>query len=160
MAVRPVPKNQLAQKERQQVLQVCNAPEYASLPPSQIVPKLADEGIYLASESTFYRVLKAEGQLNSRGRARKRRSVGGPRTHLAYGPNQLWSWDITFLPTTVRGQFYYLYLVEDVYSRFGVVWEVHEQESGELAAALIQKAMLRERCHTHPPVLHADNGSA
>lgn len=158
--MRPAPGNQLTLEERQDVLTVCNRPEFASLPPSQIVPKLADEGTYLASESSIYRILKAEGQLNTRGRARKRRNVGGPRTHLAHGPNQVWSWDITFLPSTVRGQFYYLYLVEDIYSRYGVAWEVHDRESGECAADLIHKALLRENALLKPPVLHADNGSA
>jgi len=159
-AQRPAPGNQLSSDERQQVLDVCNQEEYASLPPSQIVPKLADQGTYLASEATFYRILKAEGQLNTRGRARKRRQGRPPSTHLAQGPNQVWTWDITFLPSVVRGQFYYLYMVEDVYSRYGVAWEVHERESGEFAAELMHKALIRERCHVHPPVLHADNGSA
>lgn len=158
-AVRPTPSHQLSPQERQQILAVCHLPEYASLPPSQIVPKLADQDTYLASESTFYRVLKAEGQLNERGRARKRRTLSGPRTHLASGPNQLWSWDITFLPSTVKGRFYYLYLVEDVYSRFVVAWEVHAKEAGELAVEVIQQARLKERCFAHPPVLHADNGA-
>ena len=160
LARRPAPHNQLAQEERQQVLNVCNQPEFANLPPSQIVPKLADQGSYLASESTFYRILKAENQLHDRGRARKRRPGGGPRTHLALGPNQVWMWDITFLPSLVRGQFHYLYLVEDLYSRKIVAWEVHEREAGELAATLIQQALWREKCHTQRPVLHADNGSA
>lgn len=159
-AVRPAPSNRLTSAERQKVLEVCNQPEYASLPPSQIVPKLADQGIYLASESSMYRILKAEGQLNTRGRARKRRPGGGPRTHQAQGPNQVWMWDITFLPSPVRGQFYYLYLVEDLYSRKIVSWEVHERESGDLAGELIQKALWRENCHTRRPVLHSDNGSA
>lgn len=159
-ARRPAPKNRLTPDERQQILDVCNQPEYASLPPSQIVPKLADKGIYLASESTFYRVLKAAGQLHHRGRSQKCRPSGGPRTHLASGPNQVWMWDITFLPSLVRGQFYYLYLVEDLYSRKIVAWEVHERESGEYAAELVQMALLREKCHTQRPVLHADNGSA
>lgn len=141
------------------MLDVCNQPEYASLPPSQIVPKLADDGTYLASESTVYRILKAEGQLNQRGRARKRRTLGNPQTRLASGPNQVWTWDITFLLSTVRGQFFYLYLVEDIYSRYGVAWEVHERESGEHAAELIHKALLRENALLKPPVLHADSGS-
>lgn len=160
MAERPVPPNQLTTEERELLLKTCNQAEYASLPPSQIVPKLADKGVYLASESTFYRILKAEGQLNQRGRARKRRQVGPPRTHFAHGPNQVWTWDITFLPSKVRGQFYYLYLIEDIYSRFGVAWEVHECESGELAVELMQKALLRENLHTQRPILHSDNGSA
>ena len=159
-AKRPAPSNQLTAEERQQVLEVCNQPEYASLPPSQIVPKLADQGVYLASESTMCRILKVEGQLNPRGGARKCRPGGGPRTHLAFGPNQVWMWDITFLPSTIRGQFYYLYLAEDLYSRKVVAWEVHERESGDLAAELFQKALLRENCHTQKPVLHSDNGSA
>ncbi len=160
MAERPVPPNQLTTEERELLLKTCNQAEYASLPPAQIVPKLADKGVYLASESTFYRILKAEGQLNQRGRARKRRQVGPPRTHFAHGPNQVWTWDITFLPSKVRGQFYYLYLIEDIYSRFGVAWEVHECESGELAVELMQKALLRENLHTQRPILHSDNGSA
>ena len=160
LAQRPEALNSLSLEERQQVLEVCNRNEYASLPPAQIVPKLADKGVYLASESTFYRILKAAGQLNHRGKTRKRRQVGLPRTHVEHGPNEVWSWDITFLPSTVRGQFYYLYLVEDVYSRYGVAWEVHDRESGEWAAELVQKALLRERCHVSKPVLHADNGSA
>lgn len=96
-AHRPLPGNQLTRGERQQVLDICNQPEFASLSPSQIVPKLADQGMYLASESTMYRILKAEGQLNTRGRARKRRASCAPRTHLAHAPNQVWTWDITFL---------------------------------------------------------------
>ena len=159
-ARRPAPRNRLTPEERQHILDVCNQPEYASLPPSQIVPKLADQGIYLASESTFYRVLKAAGQLHHRGQAQKRRPGGRPRTHLAYGPNQVWMWDITFLPSLIRGQFYYLYLVEDLYSRKIVAWEVHEREAGELAADLIQQALWREKCLSQRPVLHADNGSA
>jgi putative transposase len=158
--VRPAPKNKLTPEERQQILDVCNQPEYASLPPSQIVPKLADKGIYIASESSIYRLLRAKEQQNERGRARKRSSIGLARTHLATTPNQVWMWDITFLPSTVRGQFYYLYMVEDVYSRYGVVWEVHDRESGELAVDLIQKARLRENCLTASLVLHSDNGSA
>ena len=143
-ARRPAPHNQLAREERRQVLEVCHQPEFASLPPSQIVPKLADQGRYLASESTFYRILKAEGQQNERGRAQKRRPGGGPRTHLASGPNQVWMWDITFLPSLVRGQFYSLYLVEDLYSRKIVAWEVHEREAGELAAAVFVNVVVRK----------------
>jgi putative transposase len=160
LAQRPAAQNRLSPEEREEILNVCNSDEYASFPPAQIVPKLADKGVYLASESTFYRTLRAAGQLNHRGRARKRRSVGPPRTHLATGPNEVWSWDITFLPSVVRGQFYYLYMVEDVYSRYGIAWEVHDRESGELASELVQKALLRERCYVNKPVLHADNGSA
>lgn len=104
---RPTPRDYahaLTPEEKAQILTVCNSPEHQSLPPSQIVPKRADEGIYIASESSFYRVLKAQGQLNRRGRAQPPRTVPQPTAWVATGPNQVWTWDITFLPSAIRGQ--------------------------------------------------------
>lgn len=158
-AVRPAPANKLCEHERRAIIRVCNAPEYASLPPGQIVPRLADQGRYLASESTFYRVLRAENLQHHRGRARAPRPARQPTTHHAVKPNTVWSWDISYLPGPVRGQFYYLYLIEDIYSRYIVGHEVHESESGDEAAALIQRAVMSQRCWRKPLVLHADNGS-
>lgn len=159
LAQRPEPKNKLTEREREQIIAVCNDPEFASLPPSQIVPRLADRGIFLASEATIYRVLKEAGQLNGRGRAKSRQKRKSPQTHVAQGPNEVWSWDVTYLPSRVRGQFFYLYLVMDIYSRKGVSWEVHDQETGEYAAALIHRAVMREQCFNTPLVLHSDNGA-
>lgn len=141
------------------MLDVCNSQEFASLPPSQIVPRLADQGRYLASESSFYRILRAADQQHRRGRSQPPRHVPVPTSHTATGPNQVWSWDITYLPSLVRGQYYYLYLIEDIYSRKGVGWEVHEQECGERAAALLQRSIIREQCWKQPLVLHSDNGA-
>ena len=129
------------------------------MPPSQIVPRLADQGRYLASESSFYRILRAADQQHRRGRSQPPRHVPAPTSHTATGPNQVWSWDITYLPSLVRGQYYYLYLIEDIYSRKGVGWEVHEQECGEQAAALLQRSVIREQCWKQPLVLHSDNGA-
>jgi putative transposase len=156
---RPEPSNKLSEAEQQAVLDACHRAEHAHLPPSQIVPRLADEGVYLASEATFYRLLKAHGQAQRRGRARSPRHHTPPTTYSATAANQVWSWDITYLPSPVRGQFYYLYLVEDIYSRKGVGWEVHERESGEQAAALIQRTVMTEQCWGAPLVLHSDNGA-
>ena len=156
---RPVPSNTLSEAEQHAVLAACNRADNAHLPPSQIVPKLADEGVYLASESTFSRVLKAHDQGHRRGRAPPPRTHTLPTSHSATAANQVWSWDITCLPTAVRGQFYYLYLVEDIYSRKAVGWEVHEQECGERAAALMQRTVMAERCRGAPLVLHSDNGA-
>jgi putative transposase len=156
---RPEPSNKLSEAEQQAVLAACNRAEHAHLPPSQIVPRLADEGVYLASESTFYRLLKANNQGQRRGRAQPPRLRPSPTSYCATAANQVWSWDITYLPTPVRGQYYYLYLVEDIYSRKGVGWEVHEQESGEKAAELIQRAVMAEQCWGAPLVLHSDNGA-
>ena len=157
-ATRPAPANRLNDLERQRILSTCNELDYCNVPPSQIVPRLADQGVYLASESSFYRVLKSAGQLQHRGRA-KRKQSHIPTTHRAAKPNDVWMWDITYLPTRTIGQHYYLYMIEDLYSRCGVHWEVHETESGELASKLISQAVLK-RCELgERPVLHSDNGS-
>ncbi len=158
-AVRPVPANKLSKQEREVILETVNNAENASLPPHQIVPKLADQGIYLASESTMYRILKENGQQHDRGRSKRRQSAA-LTSYCATAPNQIWCWDITWLPSAVRGQFYYWYMMKDVDSRKLVGNEVHEMESSELASGLLQKACLRENLAGSPLVLHSDNGSA
>jgi len=157
-AQRPIPANKLSAEEREAILAVSNSPVFRSLPPSQIVPALADEGRYLASESTFYRVLREACQQHHRGRSEEPQRKA-PKTHCAIGPNQVWCWDITWLPGPARGLFYYLYLIMDLYSRKIVAWEIHESESSDLAARLIRKACLAEGIVGQPLVLHSDNGS-
>jgi transposase InsO family protein len=159
-AVRPMPPNKLAPAEYAEVVETVHRPEYASLPPGPIVAALADaEQRYIASESTFYRVLRAEGEQHHRGRSQAPRESGPATTHTAYGPNEVWSADISWLPTRVRGLFFYLYLVLDVYSRKIVAAEVFDAENGALLSRLVQRAVLAEQCAAHPPVLHTDNGS-
>ena len=139
--------HKLSEEERQRILLTCNQLEYASLPPRQIVPALADQGIFVGSESSFYRVLHAYGQVHRRGRARPPQEPRPVPRLRAAGPNQVWSWDITYLPTTMRGIWLYLYLVIDVWSRKVVAWDVAEVESAEIAADLVQRACLKERYH-------------
>lgn len=158
LCARPNPANKLSIAERAQVLRVVNEPRFANLPPTQIVPILADEGRYLASESTLYRILRAENQLAQRGRARAPCARPVPR-HRALGPNQLYAWDITYLPGPVLGMFFFLYLVLDVYSRKIVAHEVHHAESAEHAAQLIEQAVLREGLPHGALIVHQDNGS-
>jgi len=112
---RPAPRNKLSEAERQQILEVANSAEFASLPPSQIVPSLADRGVYLASESSFYRVLRSASQQHHRGRARQP-SARVVTSHCATAPNQVWSWDITWMPAAIKGKYYYWYMVLDVFS--------------------------------------------
>lgn len=120
---------------------------------------LADRGIYLASESTFYRILKAENQLHHRGNSKPRGSYVRPVSYTARGPNQVWSWDITHLPGEVKGERYYLYMIMDVYSRKIVAAEVREVERGEYAAALLQRAVIVENYRNSGLILHSDNGA-
>lgn len=158
-AVRPEPANKLSEAERARILDVCNLEKFASLPPTQIVPALLDMGEYYGSESTFYRVLKAHDQLHHRGRSLAPKAWALPTTYTATGPGQVFCWDITYLPSTVRGQFYYLYMLEDLYSRKIVGSEVYEQESGEHAAQLLEQTLLRENALHRGVVLHSDNGA-
>ena len=160
-ANKPEPVNKLSEAERQTIVDVCNSDRFKSLPPSQIVPTLADEGEYLASERTFYRVLHEAGQQHHRGQAASP-SRHKPTSYCATGPNQVWSWDITFLRSPVRGQFYYLYLVIDIYSRMVVTWEVYETESAKHASEMITRACIKHGIGAMemPLVLHSDNGSA
>jgi len=140
-------------------LEVCNRPEYASLPPLQIVPFLLDKGEYLASESGFYRILKAHGQLNHRGRSQGVQGKSKPTSYTTIGPNQVWIWDITYLASIIRGQFFYLYLFEDIYSRKILGYEVHDSECGAKAAELMQRNIMKEQCFNQELVLHSDNGA-
>ena len=153
------PINKLTDLERKRILKTANEPAYAHLPPSKIVPTLADEGRYIASESSFYRVLKAENQLKHRERSKPAKKVNKPEALTATGPNQIYSWDITYLPTVVKGVFLYLYLVMDIYSRKIVGWQVHEEESSALAADLMTDICQREAIQRQQVVLHSDNGS-
>ena len=158
-ASRPEPANKLSEAERCAVMAVCMEPRFADMPPTQIVPVLADEGVYKASESTFYRILHAHDAQHHRGRA-QRRTRREPASHVARASNEVWCWDVTYLPSTVRGMFFYLFAVIDLYSRKLVAWEVHASENGELAAELIERARWRERLAGRPLILHADNGAA
>lgn len=153
------PANKLSEMERQRIIQTANKPDYADLPPSKIVPKLADEGVYMASESTFYRVLKEANQLSHRQKAKPDRQIKKPRALTATGPNQVYTWDITYLPTRVKGIFLYLYLVMDLYSRKIVGWQVHDEESSTLASSLMTDICQCEGIKPDQVTLHSDNGS-
>lgn len=158
-AHRPVPANKLTEAERQAVLDCCNSPAFSHLPPNQIVPKLADQGRYIASESSFYRLLKQAHQLQHRGRSKPKAAMRKPTGYTATQPNQVWSWDISYLPTDIIGQHYYLYLFMDIYSRKIVSTDVFDSENGVDAAALLQRAMWSEKCVGQGLVLHSDNGA-
>jgi putative transposase len=152
------PGHTLTTVERQRVVDVSNSEEYANLPPGQIVPLLADKGEYVASESSFYRVLKAADLMAHRSKSQPRQHVK-PKELVATAPNQLWSWDITYLlRSTIRGMFFYLYLPLDIFSRAIVHWEVHENENAELAALMIETACAKQAIRRDQITLHSDNG--
>ncbi len=151
------PANKLSDEERGQIVAVANSAEFAHLSPSQIVPQLADRGEYIASESTFYRVLREAGQLQHR-QASRAATVHKPRPLEASAPNQVYSWDITYLKTNMRGIFLYLYLFMDIYSRKIVGWQVYEDENSEWAADILRDITQREGIAPEQITLHSDNG--
>lgn len=159
LAIRPAPRNKLTEPERAEIISLCNSVQFSSMSPAQIVPALADQGRYVASESSFYRVLREAGQMRHRGRAKPPQKRKAPTPYQATGPCQVWTWDITWLPGPVKGMFFYLYLIVDIYSRKIVGWEVHTSETSELAAQTVHKAVWAEKYAQRPLVLHADNGS-
>ncbi|MBA2648110.1 MAG: IS3 family transposase [Legionella sp.] len=151
------PHNKLSDAERAHILLVANSSEYRNQPPSQIVPNLADKGEYIGSESTIYRVLHANKMV-------QHRSAMRPRTHKkpdelrATKPNQLWSWDITYLTSNIRGKYYYLYLFLDIFSRKIVGFNVFEEQSAAHASEVVSEAYIAEQVCAGEVTLHADNG--
>lgn len=160
-AARPKPLHAFSSAERDQILALVNEPRFAAIPPARIVPMLADEGVYVASESTMLRVLKEHGQNKQRGRAKTRRATRPPTTHIATAPNQVWCWDMTYLPAVVMGRWFYLYLILDLFSRKIIGWEVHDTDDSHHAANVVRRTALAEGVAMmgEKPKLHGDNGS-
>jgi putative transposase len=150
--------NKLSQGVREEILNVINKPEYSTLTPYQIVPTLLDLGEYLASESSFYRIMREFNQLKHRGKgvAGKRKK---PQPLKATKANEVYSWDITYLMSPIKGQYYYLYLFMDIYSRKIVGWQVYDCESSSYAADLVEYIAICENIDKNQLVIHSDNGS-
>jgi putative transposase len=152
------PKNKITAEERAETLEIVNSPEYRDLSPKQIVPLLADREQYVVSESTIYRILREENQLKHRSAAKPAKR-SKPAELAATGPNQVWSWDITYMKSPVRGSFYYSYMIIDVFSRKIVGEAVYEIECQVYAVALIQAACDAEEVDYRKLSIHSDNGS-
>jgi len=148
----------LSAQEKQAIVEVSSSRAYRDLSPWQIVAQLADAGRYLGSESSFYRVLKQNDLLSHRQKS-KPRVPRRPKDLLARNPNEVWSWDITYLNSPIRGAYYYLYLVEDIFSRMIMGWTIEEVESAEHGARLIDRICQEQGIAKGQLTLHADNGA-
>jgi putative transposase len=151
------PANKFSAEERAKVLQVVNSKEYCDLSPRQIVPKLADKKEYIGSESTIYRILHTEKMMQPR-RAERPQTHKKPLALSATKPNQLWSWDITYLLSPIRGQYFFLYLFMDIFSRKIVGYDTFLDQSADLASTVVSKAYIAEKVAAHQVTLHSDNG--
>lgn len=147
----------LSDEEQNRIVETCCLPEYANVSPYVIYADLLDKGIYLASVSTMYRILRERGLLHHRGECRPAQRHAKPPQLEAAGPNQVWSWDITSLPTLVNGIFLYAYALMEVWSRKIVGWEVHSEESEAHARDFFRRVAVAYNVDgVH---LHADNGT-
>jgi putative transposase len=147
----------LSPERRAEVLSVCNSEKYRDSTPHEIVPMLLDEGRYVASVRTMYRVLKEEKMLHLRNGSKRRKKRSKPPERRASQPNTVWCWDITWMPSHVKGIFYYAYVIIDIFDRFIVGWTVHEEESEEHSKDLFEN--LSRGRNIAFEYLHADNGS-
>jgi putative transposase len=156
---RPAPPNKLTDAEVDEILATLRSERFCDASPAQVFFTLLDEGDYLASESTFYRILRRHDEV----RERRRQATHPPRTRpelVARTVNVVWSWDITKLKGPRRGEYYDLYVVIDIFSRYVVAWCVAPSESGELAKELIADAIARHRVAPGQLTIHADRGSS
>jgi len=152
-----IPANKITPEERKEIISVCCSNRFMDLNPNEIVPMLAEEGRYIASESTFYRILREEKLNQHRSESSPRKNVSKPDELKATGPDQVLSWDITYLLSEIKGKYYYLYLFEDVWSRAIKGWDIHENESAENASILMRKICAESNISSVR--LHSDNGS-
>lgn len=155
---RPTPKRALSCQERQQVLDLLHSPRFIDSSPAQIYATLLDEGLYLCSVRTFYRLLHSHQEVRERRNQLRHPSYQRPEL-LATAPNQVWSWDITKLRGPVKGSHYSLYVILDIYSRYVVGWLVAEGESKALAERLIRETLTKYSIAPGQLTLHADRGS-
>ncbi len=147
----------LTKQEKQEIVKIATNKEFRDMSPNKIVPIIADRGAYIASERSFYRVLKEHQLLQHRGRTRlpKKRVIP---TVTARKPNEVWSWDITYLKGPIKGEFLYLYLIMDLYSRMIIGWRIHHEQTAENASMLIDQCCKDFKVKRSQLILHSDNG--
>ncbi len=155
-SLKTVPRK-LSEDERKQIVSTACSTEFKDCNPYEMVAIMAERGLYLASESTFYRVLRENDMIVHRADSRPASSSNRPPERVATGPNQVWCWDITYLRTDVSGIFYYAYVIIDIYSRKIVGWEISNVETSDIAIKLF--ARIRQSRNLSGVYLHSDNGS-
>ena len=161
----PIPHRQrlqpraLSAAEQQAILDVLHSDRFADLAPAEVWAILLDEGVYLGSESTFYRLLRQAGEVRERRRQATHPAKVKPEL-VASAPNEVWSWDITKLRGPAKWTYYYLYVILDIFSRYVVGWMVASRETGPLAEVLIRQTCAKQGIDRAQLTIHADRGSS
>lgn len=148
----------LSQEERQQVLDILHSEEYIDKSPPQVYASLLDKEIYICSVRTMYRILEEENEVKERRKQRRHKKYKKPEL-IAVEPNQVYSWDITKLKGPGTWNYYYLYVIMDIYSRYTVGWMIAEEESAVLAKELIEQTCQRQGIEPDQLTIHSDRGS-
>lgn len=148
----------LSVQEREQALSVLRSPRFVDLSPGQVVPTLLDEGVFICSVRTMYRILAEESEIKERRNQARHPKHKVPEL-VATAPNQVWSWDITKLKTYTKWHYLYLYVILDIFSRFVVGWMLAHRENARLAKRLIAESTAREGIQPNQLILHSDRGS-
>lgn len=147
----------LSAEERANALEILNSPRYQDQSPLEIWATLVDEGTYICHVRTFYRILSAEGLVRERRDQLRHPTYQKPEL-LATGPNQIWTWDISILRGPVKGTYFYLYVILDIYSRLVVGWTVANHESGQLGSIFIEDTLTKHAIQPNQLTLHSDRG--
>lgn len=155
---RPRPPRALSDDERARVLATLDSEAFMDKAPAQVYAKLLEDGEYLCSERTMYRVLEEHDQVRERRAQRRHPEYVKPQL-VATGPNQVWSWDTTKLPGATKGSYFTLYVIVDIFSRYIVGWQVTKRESAAVAQALIAACCKQQRVARDQLTIHADRGS-
>lgn len=148
----------LSPAEEELVIDQLNSKRFLDCSPRAVWATLLDEGTYLCSWRTMYRLLTRNAPVKERRQLRRHPKYVRPEL-VATGPNQVWTWDITYLKGPIPGQFYYLYVAMDIYSRLVVGWLLADKESAELAKRLFEKSFLKQGVQPGKLTLHADRGA-
>jgi len=155
----PKPERALTDEESQQVLDLLNSERFADMPPAEVYATLLDEGVYVCSIRTMYRILEANQEVRER-RNQTKHAVHEKPELMASMPNELWSWDITKLKGPAKWTYFYLYVIMDVFSRYVVGWMVAHRENAELAKRLIWETIRKQEVDADSLTIHADRGSS
>lgn len=154
----PAPSRALAAPERQAILDVLHQPRFVDKAPAQVFTKLLDEGQYIGSVRTMHRCLAAVREAGERRRIRRHPPAAVPQL-VATAPNQVWTWDITKLPGPIKGIFFALYVVLDLYSRFVVGWTLARRELGSIATVLLRDSIEKHGILPGQLAVHSDRGT-
>lgn len=155
---RPSPR-MLSQSERKEILDVLHSPRFCDVSPDEVVATLLDDGVYLASPRTMYRILSAHGESRERRNQLVHPAYARPEL-LAEAPNELWSWDISKLKGPVKWTSYHLYVILDVFSRYVVGWMIAERELAALATRLVKETIVKHDVDPNKLIVHADRGTS